>query len=244
MQGTSDGSDTKRIGLSSGGAIAVNRGANMLLVGNEFAGADSGYLYLYAGATNTSEVRFRTGPITADAMRLSAVNGRPTLTIGTTTLNGAGRLYIDSLYFGTTLRFNANGDATLGTVNSTGMSVLDTTTTSHLKGKSSAPTIAEGTGAGTSPSVSIVTNSTDLAGEILVRTGTTPTANGDIVTVTFNKNYTRPPQVVLTPSTGLAAAHAALVYIKSTSGSTFVVTDTVTALTASQVYRWKYHVIE
>lgn len=131
-----------------------------------------------------------------------------------------------------------------GAVTSTGMSTLDTLTTSHIKGKSSAPTIAAGTGAGTSPSVSIVTNSTDLAGEILVRTGTTPTANGDIVTVTFNKNYTRPPQVVLTPSTGLAAAHAALVYIKSTSGTTFVVTDTVTALTASQVYRWKYHVIE
>lgn len=131
-----------------------------------------------------------------------------------------------------------------GAITSTGMSTLDTLTTSHIKGKSSAPTIAAGTGAGTSPSVSIVTNSTDLAGEILVRTGTTPTANGDIVTVTFNKNYTRPPQVVLTPSTGLAAAHAALVYIKSTSGTTFVVTDTVTALTASQVYRWKYHVIE
>jgi len=132
----------------------------------------------------------------------------------------------------------------LGAMNAKSKSVLDTIATSHLIGQSSAPTIAAGTGAGTSPSVSIVTNSTDLAGEILVRTGTTPTANGDIVTVTFNKNYTRPPQVVLTPSTGLAAAHAALVYIKSTSGSTFVVTDTVTALTASQVYRWKYHVIE
>ena len=181
----------------------------------------NGNLVIQARKSAARDIYFLSNSGTIAILR----DGTGGLTLGTTAGTGSYPLYS-------------------GTITSTRMSTLDTLTTSHIKGKTSAPTIAAGTGAGTSPSVSIVTNSTDLAGEILVRTGTTPTANGDIATVTFNKKYTRPPQVVLTPSTGLAAAHAALVYIKSTSGSTFVVTDTVTALTASQVYRWKYHVIE
>ena len=231
-------------GYTNGGAFSVNNMGAISINANENITAS-------AQGTNISFETMQNGTTsrTTDLI-IDKVNSGTRATFGSTAGTGTGNVYMDSLYVRTTLAIDGSrnlvniGTISSGAVTSTRMSTLDTLTTSHIKGKTSAPTIAAGTGAGTSPSVSIVTNSTDLAGEILVRTGTTPTANGDIATVTFNKTYTRPPQVVLFPATGLAAAHNTLVYVKSSTGSTFVLTDTVTALTASQVYRWKYHIIE
>lgn len=48
------------------------------------------------------------------------------------------------------------------------------------------PTLAAGAGAGTSPTLALVSGGNDLFGTLQITTGTTPTAGATIVTVTFN----------------------------------------------------------
>jgi hypothetical protein len=118
--------------------------------------------------------------------------------------------------------------------------------TIHIKGTTSAPTITAGVGAGTSPTVSVVTNSTDLAGQISVTTGTSPTASGVVVTLTFNTAFTSTaPWVVISPANAAAAALApsASVYPTSTT-STLILNATGTMTASAGPYLWNYHVIQ
>lgn len=102
------------------------------------------------------------------------------------------------------------------------------------------PTIAAGTGAGTSPTVSIA--GTDNAGQITVTTGTSPTAAGTIATVTFASTYLNTPYVVISPANANAAAlyNTTRVYATS-STSAITLTAGSAALTASTQYIWNYH---
>ena len=63
----------------------------------------------------------------------------------------------------------------------------------HLVGSTGAPTVAAGTGAGTSPSLGVVSGSTDLSGYVTLTTGTTPIAPAAVLTLTFNVAYTVAP---------------------------------------------------
>jgi hypothetical protein len=102
-----------------------------------------------------------------------------------------------------------------------------------------------GTGAGTGPSLTIDGN--DVAGAILLTTGTLPAANAKILDVTLAASFTNYPVVILTA--GNAAAATAI-----STGSVFV-DDAVAAvnkftlksgavgLTASTDYVFYYHVI-
>lgn len=113
----------------------------------------------------------------------------------------------------------------------------------HLLGKTSAPSIAAGAGAGTSPTVSVT--GSDLAGEITVTTGTLPTGtNATIVTLTFTAAYGTAPSVVLTPSNAITAVLSGVTqtFVNSTT-TTFLLKSGTTALTASTTYKWMYHVI-
>lgn len=66
------------------------------------------------------------------------------------------------------------------------------------------PTIAAGTGAGTSPTLTIT--GSDQAGYITVLTGTSPTASATVATVTFGQAFNSAPRMVSIRSANSAAA--------------------------------------
>ena len=115
----------------------------------------------------------------------------------------------------------------------------------HIKGGTSAPTIAAGTGAGTAPTVAVA-NATDASGLVNITTGTLPTGtNAIIATITFNTAYGVAPNVILYPANAITAtlSGVSMAYVTSTT-TTFVLTSGTTALTASTAYSWFYHVIQ
>lgn len=115
----------------------------------------------------------------------------------------------------------------------------------HIIGTSSTPGIVAGTGAGTSPTVSVT--GTDLAGKVTVTTGTLPTGtNATVATITYASSYAYPAgsYVVLYPANAITAtlSGVSMVYVNGTT-TTFVITSGTTALTAASTYVWNYHVI-
>ena len=108
-----------------------------------------------------------------------------------------------------------------------------------------APTIAAGAGAGTSPTVSVVTNSTNNRGGLSITTGTSPTASSTIATVTFATGQA-PANVLfcqIYPTNVAAAALAttALPYRSSTPSTTsFAISSNGSALGASTAYTFGY----
>jgi hypothetical protein len=105
----------------------------------------------------------------------------------------------------------------------------------------SVPTIAAGTGAGTSPTVSIV--GTNNGGVITVTTGTLPSTSATVVTVTYTGAFATGSQIILYPTNSATAllSGVSMVYTTGTT-TTFTITSGTTALTASTTYSWSYHV--
>ena len=109
--------------------------------------------------------------------------------------------------------------------------------------RSGVPTIAAGTGAGTSPTVSITGD--DIQGYITVTTGTTPSASATVATITYANNHGNAPiSVPLTPANANAAALSGtgqvFVDVSASSGASFVVNVGGTQLAARTNYRWFY----
>jgi hypothetical protein len=114
-------------------------------------------------------------------------------------------------------------------------------TFAHFVGNSTIPTIAAGSGAGSSPTVSV--NGTDQDGLIVITTGTLPSGStATIVTVTFSASFPNNTFITLTPANlTTAALTAAQVYPTGTT-TNFSIISNVTALTAATQYSWFYHV--
>lgn len=114
----------------------------------------------------------------------------------------------------------------------------------HLVGSTGAPTVAAGTGAGTSPSLGVVSGSTDLSGYVTLTTGTTPIASAAVLTLTFNVAYTVAPKCLAWPANAatqaLVGAAAAQIFPANTSSGLFVLTQGATALGATTAYEWGY----
>ena len=114
----------------------------------------------------------------------------------------------------------------------------------HLKGNSGALSIAASTGAGTSPSAISVTG-TDMSGVITLTTGSSPSINAILATITYNTAYSTAPVVVITPANAatasLVSAQAVWVNI---GAANFTINTNATALTASTIYKWNYVVIQ
>lgn len=110
-----------------------------------------------------------------------------------------------------------------------------------------APTIAPGTGAGTSPTVSVSAASTDLNGVISVTTGSAPAASATIATITFAIPYkTGAVQTILVFPANTAANELQppiFVPIAGNSGNSFNIASGTVALTGSTAYFWYYVVI-
>ena len=116
----------------------------------------------------------------------------------------------------------------------------------HIKGNSSTPSIAGGSGAGTAPTVSIT--GTDLAGEITVTTDTDPSTGNIFCTVTFATAFSSAPYVVIYPSNDNAiidlTKFQAGLYVTSTTTTFVLNTNSITAPTISSEMKFMYHVIQ
>ena len=108
------------------------------------------------------------------------------------------------------------------------------------------PTIVAGSGAGGSPTVSVIAGSTDMAGQISVVTGLAPSgSNAVIATMTFNVSYlVNAPFILLTPANAATAllSGATMVFPTSTTG-TLVLNSGTTGLTGSITYLWNYFAV-
>ncbi len=117
----------------------------------------------------------------------------------------------------------------------------------HLYGFSAAiPTAVAGTGAGTSPTITVAAGSTDCKMQITVVTGTTPSAGGIIMTVTYNSAFinTLNKGVIFSPAGPNTAALSGTTnpYVSSETLSTFVFTAGSAALTNGTSYTWNFQV--
>jgi lysophospholipase L1-like esterase len=114
----------------------------------------------------------------------------------------------------------------------------------HIQGSipsSQPPSIAAGSGAGSSPTVSLTGG--EQTGVINVTTGTLPTASATVVTVTYHSAFTTNTYPVLQPANAVTAllSGATMVYTTGTS-TTFVITAGTTALTPATTYSWYYYI--
>lgn len=117
----------------------------------------------------------------------------------------------------------------------------------HLVGGSGSLTQVAGTGAGTSPTITLTGN--DLALKVAVTTGTSPTGSNAIVsTITFNSTFASAPRVILVAANaaaaGLSGANEAFVNDASTTTAHFVIESGSTALAASTAYIWYAYIIQ
>jgi hypothetical protein len=111
---------------------------------------------------------------------------------------------------------------------------------------SAAPVIvAAGTGAGTSPTISIVGN--NIGGTITLTTGSTPAASAIVATVTFSSAFDAAPAVGLDPANvnaaGLSGTSVVFADSASTTTTVFVLKSGSTALPGATQYIWTYSVI-
>lgn len=244
-------------GTFNANAVVLNIGSNNIgstgsLLFNAGSGTWTGLRFNHTiNTTGTFASGFSYGidynPTVTSTTGLTHIGARWTsgsILIGGTTLTASTR--VDQRGTGTTSstinhRWADSGNTLLGTITDDGTFKIN-----HVGGNTSAPTIAAGAGAGTTPTV-VVTNATDLSGIVDVTTGTTPTGtNAVIATITFNKTFASAPNIQLTPNNANAAGLAAaltMVYVTSTT-TTFVITSGTTALTAATQYKWFYTAIQ
>lgn len=179
----------------------------------------SGYLLSTDGAGNLSWQSALTGP--------TGVTG-PTGTNGSTGPTGA---------TGATGPSGVTGNT--GVTGPTGSGLSST----GIVGTSSTPSISAGSGAGTSPTISI--QGTNIGGIINVTPGVTAAAAATLVTVTYSGlTYGNDSYVVLYPNNAATALLSGVTMV-SASGTTttFVVTTGTSALTPATAYSWNYIIV-
>jgi hypothetical protein len=111
-----------------------------------------------------------------------------------------------------------------------------------LTGTGITPTLTAGSGAGTSPTITLVGN--DVAGKLTITTGSSPAANAAVATMTYASAYNAAPYPGLTPGNAAAAslAAAAQPYIGSAAGN-LTISGGSTALSANTTYVWFYQIL-
>ncbi|HET6215864.1 MAG TPA: hypothetical protein VFE27_02525, partial [Acidobacteriaceae bacterium] len=114
----------------------------------------------------------------------------------------------------------------------------------HLSGEQSvsAPTAAAGTGAGTSPTISLNAQSSDVSGYISITPGASPAASSTVATLTFGTAYSTLAKCNLWAANAAAKqlSGAADVFIPVPSTTAFTINSDTTPLVASTLYTWGY----
>ncbi len=199
-----------------------------------------------AGAASTPAVAMTGAPYTGG----TATTNFPLLYLNdgaaVTTLSTAGTEFginAPSGFTGHLVNLFVNGGSTRFRVDYLGNTFLaGTATIAGALGLSSstAPTIADGTGAGTSPGTPTVTGNNN-AGMITVITGTATPASSTLATVSFNGTLGTTPQgCSLMARNAATALAAATIYTTAPSSTAFTIGVSTTALTASTTYVWSY----
>lgn len=124
---------------------------------------------------------------------------------------------------------------------------LGSLTAPIIIGNSIAPTFTAGTGAGTTPTITL-SRATNMSGVINVTTGTLPTLSATVVTVTFatttGQVYTAAPKCTITPANvnaqTLVGVAQAFVIDANTTTTAFQVTAGATALPAATALVYSY----
>ena len=99
---------------------------------------------------------------------------------------------------------NYDGSVLIGTSTSVTNAKLSVVNGHIQSGQTTKPTIVAGSAMGTGGTVSL-TDATDVAGIINLNLGTSAWGSGQIAAITFNKAYSTPPIVIITPRSGGAA---------------------------------------
>ena len=248
--------------LKSGGGASTDNTLNIIsdlgisLTANGVTGDSHNFNFIGTGSMTAVLTGNSSNPRTL--LGLYNGNGGSTYTqisMGTNSggyIKGSGT---NSSYLGITLGYNTTD---IFSTNTTGCGVFTQNPSealevngnvkiNHLIGRTSAPTISAGTGAGTAPTVSIV--GTDLGGYISITTGTTPTLSATIVTVTFNTAYGVTPKCVhLSPANSNAALLTGVTQVfadqANITTTTFTITAGTTALIAATTYKFYYSIIQ
>jgi hypothetical protein len=118
----------------------------------------------------------------------------------------------------------------------------DIYTSRHIVSAPDVVAYAAGPGEGKSGSRNV--NGGDVAGKIVINTGSVTAANSVIGTFNFSNKYASSPYIVLTPGNANAAAlnGGSAIYVNTTTSS-FTLNSGSTALAASTQYVWYYHVM-
>lgn len=103
-------------------------------------------------------------------------------------------------------------------------------------------TVAANANAGSGASASLG-NATDIAGFITLTAGSGSISTGTQLTVTFGRIYTQRPIIVITPTNANASIASLGFFVTGIGFGSFSIGNT-SAITASQIYSWSYHVIE
>lgn len=102
------------------------------------------------------------------------------------------------------------------------------------------PTVVAGSGAGTSPTITLA--GTDKEGSISVTTGTSTVVSSTILTATFYIPYPAAPYCQIQPTNSNASQLSGTSQvIPSSSATTFTLSGGGTALASSTAYTWTYH---
>jgi hypothetical protein len=140
-------------------------------------------------------------------------------------------------------RFTGSLNITGSTSITGSINISGSTSTNHIIGNTSVPTVAAGTGAGTGPTIGVF--GSDLAGSLRIKTGTSPAALAPIGTVTFSATYATAPHVIFAPTNTSSAALTGTFGVYVTSSTTgFTLFSNLSALTAATQCSWSYHVIQ
>jgi len=134
----------------------------------------------------------------------------------------------------------ASGDYSLSQITSTVNFPLErNTNTLYVQGSTGTPTTTAGSGAGTSPTITLASGSTDAFGGVAVQTGSSPSSGANVLTLNFSTTYTKAFCVVSNESANGWPSGA--VVVGEAFVSDIVFWDYNTALAASTTYFWGWH---
>jgi hypothetical protein len=245
----------------TGFQFATSTTAARVATANDFATP----IQTYLSSGTAKLVSNGTGPLSNTAVgtgQVSLLTSVNTSTAGTAFFNSA-QAYIGSMGYADTgstfyagqffheffghsycMALIARAVCNFGLSGTTGAATFtNSVSTPQIIASGGTPTLAPGTGAGTSPTCTAITGA-NMAGVISCTTGTATVASATLATVSFNGTLaTAPAGCRIMPSNAATAAAQLTIYTTAPSTTAWTIGIGGTALTASTAYVWSYDCI-
>lgn len=220
------------------GSPGITTGTDNVVIGTVTNLGNPSSNIVFADGSGNIRLRYNSGWLVTTSLSPATNDGAP---LGTTALQWSDLFLAE----GGVINWD-NGDATLTQAGNLVTLAGADLAIPRLRGTTAAPTIAGGTGAGTSPTVSVT--GTDLAGEITVTTDVDPTTSAVFCTITFTSAFSTAPYVVIYPSNDAAILDltriSAGMYVNANTTTFTINTNSNTPPSASTEFKFMYHVIE